>query len=390
MKTTHDPSAYLDFPMPIDIWHSVLEQLDTFGDWFTCASISRLAWRDLGGHVQTVDHYVRLHVRSNDMWHWPQPIIKASTYFPQAVLDRLRDLPWLQLMRSHPDEDAVFANMQIAGGYVRIELIRALRAHCPGVVHYSLLHIPDKARDVDIWIKQPTTRTLRAMDFFTSDDRILYQAKPHSCAWAMYNAALDQAVEFVLINNGYYRDDAGESPSDIAPTNTYLRDIQSCVIEGFDLSCVQFAFKRDNSGEVFMTPLALYALMTGRMVMCHMSPDTLKRRCENVIHPQPVKEEFAVHADGPIIDEAHARIIGRIGKYIAHGYTLHTWDGREQQLLEPVRQAYARMPPATMNGIYWAGPYWDTMTQLIQSRTRYGAADDIAHILRIPKSLLNE
>ena len=347
MKTASQSEAYLDFPLPLDCWRSVLELFDDFPDWLLAVSVSALPWRDLGGLVMVVEHYVRLHVRRNDMWYWPQPLIKASTYFPAGVFDRLRQLPPLRLMRALPDrlDDH---GMHIAGGYVRIELIRALRAECPGVVHWSI-KIPDKANDVDMWIKQVTPKMVKVMCYILGQP--LPGKAPHNSSWPLHSTNLDHMVDFVLMKDFYRRDDCmryGQEHDDMGPTED--RAIGNYVIPGFDLSAVQFAFKRDHSGEVLTTPLALYTLMTGKVVMCHVRPETLEQQC-NIIMKYP--ERYSQ------VD----RIVRRVAKYTfdQYGYTLDTWDDQGPKLTECVKAAYVHIKTDTQHpeGIYYGSPYWD-------------------------------
>lgn len=351
MKTAHDHEAFLDMPIPLDSYHSIMEQMDTFQDWLTAVTVCKLSWRDCGGLVRTVEHYLRLHVRNKDnLWSWNQPLIKASTYFPQAVFDQLRELPWLKLMRNHPDENEVFNNMQIAGGYVRIEFIRALRALCPGVVHWSL-KIPDKAKDVDIWIKKPTPRTIAAMRHLV-DPRQLDRPLPDSCNWAMQNTALDQTVDFVIMGHQYLRNGCLQNPRDDGYSGDETRAIKKCVIEGFDLSCTQFAFRRDNSGDVITTPLALYSLFTGKMFLCAISARALENQCLEIIDSN--------YCDPPW---AQDRVIHRIAKYTfgQYGYTPQTGDATLHALVEKAFAKLVKLDISPRMGFYAeAGSNWDS------------------------------
>lgn len=343
MKATHDDTSFLDFPLPLDCYKCITECVDDFYSWLAMVTCAKLPWRDLGGIVPVVEHYVRLHVRSNDMWLFPQPIIKASTYFPPQVFERLRALPWLELMRTLPDERD---NMHIAGGYVRVEFLRALRAECPGVVHWSQ-RIPDKARDVDIWVTRATKDMVRATwHFYDADTHS--EARPHSTAWSAHNSILDQEVEFILMNGYYVRDDS-KRDRELQFISQEHRALGSYVIPAFDLSCTQFAFKADCSGEVLTTPLALYSIMTGKMVMCNMSPKVLEEQCGLIM----------THLSDTM---PYDRIVRRIAKYAnEYGYTLETFDGDGPRLMELVNKANdAILKDADFpQGIYYNGPKWD-------------------------------
>jgi hypothetical protein len=141
--------------------------------------------------------------------------------------------------------------------------------------------------------------------------------------------------------------------------NHEKRDIQACVIEGFDLSCSQFAFRRDNSGEVLTTPLGLYSLLTGKAILCNIDPVELKNQCTKIM------ERTTDH------HESRDRIVHRIIKYTnLYGYTLQAWD---TELTNLVRKCHEKLGTVTspVPGIYEeAGRHWDKYVIVCERASR--------------------
>jgi hypothetical protein len=343
MKTARDPAPFYDFILPMEMWGEVLKHVHDWPRWLAAVTCAQLPWRTHGGLVSMVESYAKRvgSTSSTAFWDWPQPVIRASTYFPQAVFDDLRALPWLARMRDHRDETEIMGKMQVAGGYVRVEFMRALRRHCPGVVHWSLKQ-PERAGDIDVWVHAPTHRTLQVMaDLVGVPHLDPKKASTHS-AWPMYCEPMGMNVEWVLPVSAYMeggsvgridrwaKDDGDEDMLHYRP-NT--QSVQLCLIEGFDLTCCQFAFRRDLSGDVLTTPMALYSLMTGRLVPNLIHRLGIRNQCKRIMKRET--EGF----------RSEDRIIRRLGKYMdTYGYTLHLWNEPDPAgLTQQIREACARI-----------------------------------------------
>lgn len=296
-----------------------------FSTWYHLITTCSHFWKQWGGFVRVLEQYVKNVVKSNNMWHWPQPIIPLSNYVPMPVLDRLKHLPWASIMRDAAPPG--FPRPIIAGGYVRTEVIRALRQENVSWVAPNI-KILDKARDVDFWVLPdsipPVEIPLLLWRLAGSDKKQLTKTTtpPESPVWNFYHKKLQQHIEFIRPNDILYcPDDIEPRNKECPPAQVISRNIKTNVQAGFDLSCVQFQLDKVwwETGEVWTTPLALYSLMTGKMVLAYNDPEQIQKRCK-------VLQELNAKEPELLYDTSIDWRIGRLYKYMTeYGYHLQVF-----------------------------------------------------------------
>lgn len=281
--------------LPMEMWHHIVDYIQDFHTWYRVTRTFKDLWLSRG--ATSLDR-----VRAQ----WPgtqlEERILLGDFVPASVLQRLAALPWARVFETLPYQPVV------AGGYVRIEVIRALREEKLQFIHPDLM-VPKEARDMDVWFPEyleyednvkKTIGLLEGYELSGTRHGNYWNGNPvHKCSWTPGPQPL---AECILVP---CREKTMEKTMD-------------GVLLGFDLTCCQFQFAKDwyTTGQVWTTPMAMYSLMTGRLEQVCRNflyseiQSELMRKCRAIIKNPPAN---AMRSD---------RLLLRIQKYVTqYGYT---------------------------------------------------------------------
>jgi hypothetical protein len=326
-----DPATF-----PHDMVREIATRTPDVATYLALARVCR-AWTSvLGDVVSVVEHVLRTAttaearlgpmrvVRAADLWpdyRWQQLTQRADATFATDVVRPLTNDAWPAAMCGLP---AV-----VAGGYARAMLLKQCRA--AGVARIPPA-LSEAYADVDVWTTRSSSST-NAIDTFAQalaiprglslysnngmTSRIDTPARAGGCfgpvpiQLIIHEGHLDHCIhrcfrnpcegEHVPKNPGRYSCLFGRHDLEATTSGPAFLDC-------FDLAAPAVAF---NDWDVWLTPLAAYAMLTGRCVVADHCPT----------HAPPWHRPYG--ADAPHhYRHAEWRLLQRVAKYAALGYTI--------------------------------------------------------------------
>jgi hypothetical protein len=136
-----------DLSLPIELWTehimpAVHPESLGFKTWYNLIRSCRTLWKLYGG-------------MANIRTQWPglcaEHLIKLSDFVPAGVIERIKALPEAAFFKSMPALPVGMGMPHIAGGYVRVAVLKALREEGLTWVSPRLILPAKGARDIDVF-----------------------------------------------------------------------------------------------------------------------------------------------------------------------------------------------------------------------------------------------
>ncbi len=295
-----------------------------FPVWYALVRTCRALWQQSGGFVRVVEAYAWREVRGKGMVSFPHRLIHLATYVPLYILEPLTRTPLADAFRTLEANECV-TGMSVAGGYVRNEVVRALRAAKVPWLHRDIKCM-NTARDTDIYVdsKASIEGAGRVLGYFAnlpeSDALRMLAATPGPVVSSVHATlgAVDIVLRDTLLSRYRTRVQYDARGAAVLPIHV---GAWPNTLAGFDLSCAQFELTDAwyHTGNVNTTPWALYSLMMGKMIALQLAPTAMVDVMES-----PIPDTYG---NITYYDLLVRRIFGRLDKYhTQYGYTLEMFD----------------------------------------------------------------
>lgn len=366
---TH-PSTHLFLPreteiwLPMEIWcEEVAPRTTSVGEYVSLSQTCVSLFLALGQLVSVVEHLLRVEpaavrvraqrcIRGATLFpphRWRQLTSRSEADFVQDVVENhILPLPICHLNGSY-----TLAPIYIAGGYARGRVLAACRA--AGVTRIPA-SLSEEAADLDLWTDAEHVQIEKAHTIAPLLHSLLLH-RPGGIPWDSLvgeprrwdipreDSSLGLPVQVIALHRDWHlrkcgllgrfcstgkclwhhREGDDHQMNCVAERNHVTLRPGPIVIECFDMPASSVAFS-PRDGTVWMTPLAAYAMLTGKCVVADSCPRHLcpfDRSDANKFVRDDETEDYTIRwRDYHIYRTAEWRLMIRVQKYARLGYTI--------------------------------------------------------------------